>query len=146
MLTFEQRERYTELSLIFALPTLVKDREKLKVKRLGSIFDRLQKHATKELNKLPAATSRDTAYSLDRILEFGQASGWLRETDTISGVSFALGLLENSLYDYPQSIVDALNDAFERLTYEETEDSHEYIREAEKALRVWYKKNDRTPN
>ena len=136
-MTKPQLEHFAELSLIFALPSLIKDSEKLKGKRIGSIFDKLQKHTKKELNKLPKASKYDTAYCLDRVLEFGQESGWLRDTDTISGVSFTLGLIEHSKYPYPQTIIDALNDAFERLTYEETEDSQEFIAEAERALKIW---------
>jgi len=142
MMTFEQKERFAELSLIFALPKLIKDSEKLKGKRLGTIFDRLQKHARKEISKLPKASTLETAYCLDRILEFGEKSGWLRDTDTISGVSFTLGLIEQSIYPYPQTIIDALNDAFERLTYSETEDSQQYINEAERALEKWRERQD----
>ena len=140
LLTFEQKERFAELSLIFALPKLIKNQQNLKGKRLGTIFDRLTKHAERELQKLPKASVSDTAYCLDRILEFGQASGWLRDTDTISGVSFALGLIENSHYQYPQSIIDALNDAFERLTVEESEEFDTYVQEAERALNIWRSK------
>lgn len=140
LLTVEQKEHFAELSLIFALPKLIKDKQKLRGKRLGTIFHRLTKHAQKELNKLPKASTNDKAYCLDRILEFGQASGWARETDTISGVSFALGLIENSHYQYPQSIIDALNDAFERLTREESEDFEIYVKEAERALNIWRNK------
>ena len=140
MMTFDEKERFAELSLIFALPQLIKDKEALKGKRLGTIFERLQKHAKKELARLPKAKPLETAYCLDRILEFGQESGWLRETDTISGVSFVLGLIEHSQYNYPQTIIDALNDAFERLTYSETEESQIYIHEAEKALKIWREK------
>ncbi len=139
LLTKNQKEQFAELSLIFALPQLIKDKQELKGKRLGSIFNRLTKHAEKELKKLPKATKHDKAYCLDRILEFGQDSGWLRDTDTISGVSFALGLIEHSKYKYPKSIVDALNDAFERLTIDETEDFELYVQEAEKALEIWRK-------
>lgn len=139
LLTNNQKEQFAELSLIFALPQLIKDKQELKGKRLGSIFQRLTKHAEKELSKLPKATKHDKAYCLDRILEFGQSSGWLRDTDTISGVSFALGLIEYSQYKYPKSIVDALNDAFERLTIDETEDFELYVQEAEKALEIWRK-------
>jgi hypothetical protein len=142
MMTFEQKERFAELSLIFALPKLIRDSEKLKGKRLGTIFDRLQKHARKEISKLPKASTLETAYCLDRILEFGEKSGWLRDTDTISGVSFTLGLIEQSIYPYPQTIIDALNDAFERLTYSETEDSQQYINEAERALEKWRERQD----
>lgn len=144
MMTFEQKERFAELSLIFALPQLIKDKNELKGKRLGTIFDRLQKHARKELSRLPKANHIETAYCLDRILEFGQESGWLRDTDTIAGVCFTLGLIDNSIhYEYPQSIIDALNDAFERLTWDETEDSQIYINEAERALKIWRANNNR---
>ena len=53
LLTVEQKEHFAELSLIFALPKLIKDKQLLKGKRLGTIFQRLTKHAQKELNKLP---------------------------------------------------------------------------------------------
>ena len=139
LLTVEQKERFAELSLIFALPKLIKNQQNLKGSRLKTIFDRLTKPAERELKKLPKASTNDTAYCLDRILEFGQASGWLRDTDTISGVSFALGLIKSSHYQYPQSIIDALNDAFERLTREETETFEHYVKEAERALNIWRK-------
>ena len=139
-MTFEQKERFAELSLIFALPMCIKNKNNLKSTRLGSIFDRLQKHAKKELARLPKAKPLETAYCLDRILEFGQESGWLRETDTIAGVSFTLGLIEHSKYRYPQTIIDALNDAFERLTVEESEDFEHYVKEAERALNIWRSK------
>ncbi|MBF0229202.1 MAG: hypothetical protein HQK63_06365 [Desulfamplus sp.] len=141
MMTLQQREHESELALIVALPLMIMniDRKSVKGKRIGGILDRLTKHTVKAAKRNPAPVHPyDRAYCLDRLSEFFDAMNWSDKdkVDVRMMMSFLLGLIEESYSYYPQSIVDALNDGFERLSKEDEEDV-KYIREAEKALTIW---------
>lgn len=132
-----QREHMTELALIRAIPDMLHG--KIPKGRISNIYKKLQKYVDKILVTFPQVTNLDKLDIGHKIHTFGQKADWEKhQVDIAVLLSFVLDLIENSKFDYPYQIIDALNDAFEFITqsmsYEELEI---HVREAETSSMIW---------
>ncbi len=98
-----------ELALIRAIPDLTIG--ELKPSRIKGLFLRLQKYVDKDLQRLPCPSQKDLDGIWDIVETFGHQTGWLQQkkhTGTL--ISFCLGIVETSGFDFNAGIVKTLND------------------------------------
>jgi hypothetical protein len=141
MLTIEQKENIVELSLIIALPKFIMDTHKHKIRKnkLESIFKRIDKHSRKMLMRTPVIKYRkDLEYAANRLETFFKTMQWTESSkiDVRTVISFLLGIIEDSKAPYPQSLIDALNDCFERIEFEDS-NAIACLQEANRAVLTW---------
>ena len=139
MLTRKQHEHISELALIVAVPKLILDIDKKRIKksRMQGILDRLTKHSIREIKKTPPP---DVRYCEKRLIRFFSSVQWTENSkiDVIVLISFILGVIEESETEYPQSIIDALNDAFEWISQLNVDgDINDHLIKAEEAVALW---------
>lgn len=121
-----------EMSLIISL-TLAVSRNTGKG-RLKNLLNKLQKLCEKEFKRFPPMYGKVTEIN-NKIVSFSENCGWDDTVETIIFVSFLLGLIEQSEYKYPQSIIEVLNDIYEFIT--NGRDYHGSSRLADHALLIW---------
>jgi hypothetical protein len=98
-----------ELALIRAIPDLTIG--ELKPSRVKGLFLRLQKHVDKDLQRLPRPSEKDLDDIWNIVETFGQQTGWLQQkkhTGTL--ISFCLGIVETSDFDFCPGVIKTLND------------------------------------
>lgn len=109
--------KLSELTLIYAVGGLyIQDTPS---GRLRNLYQRLINSADKELSKFPKATDRDREQAAALIQKWGESIGWLgKEKHVCTAISFCLGVIENSEFDYSPRITETMNeiiDYFERV-------------------------------
>ena len=137
-----QTDHNAELSLIIALPAFLIEQQVVKKKtRMESILTRIFKHAQKSLRQLPPPSNTEIRVTFTRLSEFFDDMGWGKDTplDVMMMVSFLLGLIEESKFQYSDLLIDALNDCWEMAVDGKSgAEISEYLRDAEEALNVWH--------
>lgn len=98
-----------ELAMVISIPELTKGM--VNNGRLKSLYNRLTKAATNELDKIPIATSIELYEIGSKIAKFGKETGWEgKERHIVTLASFCLGMLENSANKLDSKIIEILND------------------------------------
>ena len=105
-ITNNNLKKLAELALIRAIPDLTIG--KLKPSRTKGLFTKLQKYVDKDLIKINV--TQDTINKLEVIInKFGDSTGWFKQTKhTGTLVSFCLGILERTSFDFHPGILRTL--------------------------------------
>lgn len=121
-----------ELALVVSLTLSLQ--KKLKMGRLKNQLEQLQKACEKEFRRLPAIGTKVDVVNR-KIVSFSENCKWADEVEVITYISFLLGLIEQSDYHYPMSIINLLNNINDFVT--DGRDYHGHCKLAEHALEVW---------
>jgi len=121
-----------ELALIISLTLSIS--KKTGKGRLKNLLKVLQASCEKEFKKFPPLYGKADEVN-KKIVSFSENCGWEESVEVITFVSFLLGIIDQSEYNYPQKIITALNDIYEFIT-----EGREYpgsCKLADHALQVW---------
>ena len=105
-------EHYAELAFLRAMPDHLLP--EVPNGRLKNRLSKLLKLTDLEIQKLKDMTFEECEQTADIIKEFALLSGWDgKKRHVVSVVSFLLAMIEDSKYNYPDSIISVLNDLFD---------------------------------
>lgn len=121
-----------EMALITSLTLSITQR--LKPGRLKNLLERLKDSCEKEFKKFPVMGWKVDEINR-KIVSWSENCGWAEETEVITFVSFLLGLIDQSEYQYPQRIIDTLNDIYDFIT--DGKDFLKHCKLADHALQIW---------
>jgi len=121
-----------ELALVVSLTLALQ--KKIKAGRLKKQLQQLQKACEKEFRRLPPIGTKVDAVNR-KIVSFSENCGWADEVEVITYISFLLGLIEQSDYHYPMSIINILNNINDFVT--DGRDYRGHCKLADHALDVW---------
>jgi len=104
----DYQTRLAELSLIRSLPLMVTGKIQGKVK---SQMNRIARNVDKYYKTERYATNEDIKIVQKAIEEFGEQSGWTKkQKDIATLILFGQTILEDSKFEYPPGILDALTE------------------------------------
>ena len=78
--------------------------------RIRGLLVRLAKQSQKELNALPEVSKHEYEMIIDWVADWGEMTWGKKKVHAVSMISFALGMIENSEFEYPARLIETLED------------------------------------
>ena len=100
-------KKIAELAMIRAIPLTADDLPK---GRIRGLLARLAKISQKELNSFPEIPKREYEMIVERVARWGELTWGKKKVHAVSMISFALGMIENSDYEYPKRLIETMTD------------------------------------